>query len=104
MAVDHRSSMREDHDARDGVEFRIMLASTGTVYEVPFGKSILDVLRDAGLDMDSSCESGLCGTCRIGYLEGEPEHNDYILDDDEQSRELTICCSRSRSGMLVLDL
>ena len=93
-----------DGDRRDGLGFRVRIASSGAVYEVPHGRSILEVLRDAGLDMASSCESGLCGTCRTGYLGGEPEHNDYVLDADEQSRELTICCSRSKSPMLVLDL
>ncbi|XOT97886.1 2Fe-2S iron-sulfur cluster-binding protein, partial [Alcaligenes pakistanensis] len=52
----------------------------------------------------TSCVSGLCGTCRVNYLQGEVDHQDYILSPDEQSHCLTACVSRARSGVLVLDL
>jgi vanillate O-demethylase ferredoxin subunit len=71
---------------------------------VPNDKSIVQVLREHGMDVETSCESGLCGTCRTRYVEGEPEHHDYVLDDDERSEYVMICCARSRSPLLVLDL
>jgi vanillate O-demethylase ferredoxin subunit len=39
-------------------------------------------------------------------LDGVPDHRDQVLSDDEkrEGRKITICCSRSLSGMLVLDL
>ena len=85
------------------MEFQIKLVSTGAVYDVPEDKSIVDVLRDNGIEVDTSCESGLCGTCVTRYLEGEPEHNDLILGDDEQASLVMICCARSNSPLLVLD-
>lgn len=87
-----------------GAGFQVKIASTGAVYEVPNDKSIVDVLRDHGFDIETSCESGLCGTCRTRYLDGEPEHGDYILDDEEQAEYVLICSARSRSPLLVLDL
>nr|WP_268978037.1 2Fe-2S iron-sulfur cluster-binding protein [Pseudomonas putida] len=49
-------------------------------------------------------QSGLCGTCKIRYLEGEVDHQDYILDDSEKSTCLTACVSRAKSKSIVLDL
>jgi len=87
-----------------GVGFQVRIASTGAVFDVPDDKSIVQVLREHGIEVPTSCESGLCGTCRTRYLEGVPDHRDYILDDAEKKEEMLICCSRALSPMLVLDL
>ncbi|HSV46500.1 MAG TPA: 2Fe-2S iron-sulfur cluster binding domain-containing protein, partial [Ramlibacter sp.] len=73
-------------------------------FDVPDDKSIVDVLRENGVQVNTSCESGLCGTCRTRFLEGEPEHHDYVLDADERRSEVLICCARSKTATLVLDL
>ena len=85
-------------------EFQVTLSSTGATYNVPADKSIVDVLRDNGIDVDTSCEAGTCGTCKTHYLEGEPDHNDFVLTDAEQREWVMICCARSRSERIVLDL
>lgn len=85
-------------------EFQIKIASTGAVYDVPAEKSIVEVLWDNGFDVETSCESGLCATCMTGYSEGEVEHTDMVLDEDEQATHLCVCCSRAKSPLLVLDL
>ena len=87
-----------------GVGFQVKVNSTGAVYDVPNDKSIAAVLREKGIDVPTSCESGLCGTCRTHYLAGTPEHRDYILSEEEKIHEVLICCARSRTPMLVLDL
>ena len=87
-----------------GGEFKIKIASTGAVLAVPSGKSIVEVLRGAGTECTTSCESGLCGTCRTRYLAGTPEHHDLVLSEAEREEYVMICCARSLSEMLVLDL
>ncbi len=87
-----------------GLGFQIKIASTGAVYYVPNDKSIVEVLREQGIEVETSCEAGLCATCKTRYLTGEPDHRDLVLDDEEHSQYLTICCSRAKSRMLVLDL
>ncbi|MFX4853961.1 2Fe-2S iron-sulfur cluster binding domain-containing protein, partial [Acinetobacter baumannii] len=49
---------------------------------------------------------GICGTCLVRVLEGEPDHRDLYLSPEEQARndQFTPCCSRARSRTLVLDL
>ncbi|MFT5176796.1 MAG: ferredoxin [Gammaproteobacteria bacterium] len=85
-------------------EFQIKIASTGAIFDVPKNKSIVEILWDNGFDVDTSCESGLCATCMTGYTEGEPDHQDSVLDDDERTKFLCVCVSRSSSPLLVLDL
>ncbi|HTK13114.1 MAG TPA: PDR/VanB family oxidoreductase [Xanthobacteraceae bacterium] len=84
--------------------FRVRLARSNTVVEVPLGMSILEAVRRHGIEVPSSCESGTCGTCRTGLLAGVAEHRDYVLDDDEYDSAIMICVSRAKSDELTLDL
>lgn len=84
--------------------FMVKIASTGAMLEVPEERSIAAVLAQAGVHIETSCEAGLCATCKIGYLEGDVDHRDYILSDEEHGQWLTACVSRATSGVLVLDL
>ena len=90
-------------DLSDAV-FEVRINSTNAVFVVPPDRTIVEVLRDNGIEVETSCESGLCGTCRTRYLEGDPDHQDLILNDDERERDVLICCARSLSPVLVLDL
>lgn len=87
-------------------EFVVRLAKRGLELIVPSGKAIIDVLRDAGVEIKTSCEQGVCGTCLTTVIEGEPEHNDLYLSDEEHEsgRLMTPCVSRSKSKLLVLDM
>ena len=87
-----------------GLGFQVKVASTGAVHTVPDDKSISDVLAENGIEVETSCESGLCATCKTRYLEGEVDHRDLVMSREEQSEFLTVCVSRAKSPMLVLDL
>jgi ferredoxin len=72
---------------------------------VPPGSSILDVLRNHGVSIPSSCEQGACGTCLVTVLAGTPDHQDVYLNASERAandRMLT-CVSRAHDR-LVLDV
>lgn len=86
--------------------FEVVIASTGQVMIVPLGRTVLEVLRDHGIIIESFCEEGICGTCIIGVLEGIPDHRDLVLGDIEKSKNnlMAVCCSRALSARLVLDL
>ena len=94
-------------EATEGAEegaFAVRLARSGREIGVPAGVTILEALRRSGIEVPSSCESGTCGTCRTRLVEGEAEHRDFVLDEDEQRDTIMICVSRARSPRLVLDL
>ncbi|MFL9926887.1 PDR/VanB family oxidoreductase [Herbaspirillum lusitanum] len=86
--------------------FEVKLASSGKVLQIPIGITIVDVLTEAGISIDTSCREGICGTCVVPLLEGQPDHRDNCLSKKEKAAndQICTCVSRARSGMLVLDL
>jgi vanillate O-demethylase ferredoxin subunit len=86
--------------------FKVVLAKSGREMTVCPGKSILDTLRESGLDVPYSCGQGVCGTCDTAVLEGIPDHRDLILTKNERAsnKRMMICCSGAKSEKLVLDL
>ncbi len=87
-------------------EFDVKIASSGKVYRIGASRPVTAVLAENGVDIPTSCEQGVCGTCLTRVLDGEPEHRDHFLTEEERARndQFTPCCSRARGGMLVLDL
>lgn len=86
--------------------FEVQLASTGRVIAVPADRTVVQALAAAGVEVQTSCEQGVCGTCLTRVLAGTPEHRDLYLTPEEQAAndQFTPCCSRARSARLVLDL
>ena len=86
--------------------FEVKLAKSGKVLTIPADKSIVEILYDNDNHHPISCEQGICATCIVKVLEGEPDHRDSILTDDERNvnREFTPCCSRAFSDLIVLDI
>ncbi len=89
-----------------GGAFKVTLAQSGVTYDIHAGQSIAQVLKAAGLDVEVSCEQGMCGTCLVEVLEGTPDHRDIYQTDEEKAANthMTICCSRAVGDSLVLDL
>ncbi|GAB2900455.1 PDR/VanB family oxidoreductase [Paraburkholderia jirisanensis] len=90
--------------ACDG-NFMVELHRTGQTFAIPEGKTILQVLREAGVAAPYSCEEGICGACQVRVVAGTPDHRDSVLSEREkQSGEtMLICCSGSKSEKLVID-
>jgi vanillate monooxygenase ferredoxin subunit len=86
--------------------FDVKIASTGKTYAIPAGETVVRALQAHGVEILTSCEQGVCGTCITRVLEGEPDHRDMYFTDEEKARndQFTPCCSRAKSRMLVLDL
>jgi len=71
---------------------------------LPVGGSFLAALRLEGVHVPSSCESGTCGSCKTRLLEGEADHRDLVLLDEEKADHIMVCVSRAKTPCLVLDL
>lgn len=86
--------------------FQVRIASSGQVIDVPSACTVVAALAANGVDVLTSCEQGVCGTCMTRVLQGEPDHRDSYLTDDEKAAgdQFMPCCSRSRTDLLVLDL
>jgi ferredoxin-NADP reductase len=93
-------------DHGDSGGFELTLARSGRTIAVDAATSVLQALRGAGIDLPSSCEQGVCGTCECRVLEGEVDHRDSILSAAERAANdvMMACVSRARGARLVLDL
>ena len=98
----------ETSDAADDDEpFEIELKKSGKTLTVAVDKTILEAMTEAGIEADSACEQGLCGTCEVVLLAGEADHRDQLMNDDQKSAndKIFICISRAKPGeKLILDL
>ncbi|MFF6809926.1 PDR/VanB family oxidoreductase [Streptomyces sp. NPDC012403] len=96
----------EDRHAGTGGAFEVVLARSGRTLTVPPDVSVLDAVRGAGVEVLYSCTEGTCGTCETDVLEGEPDHRDSVLTEEERAagETMLICVSRCRGRRLVLDL
>lgn len=83
--------------------FTVRRARTDELFEVPADKSILDVLRTHRIDVESSCESGTCGTCRMRLVAGAADHRDMVLADAERATAIMPCVSRAAADEITLD-
>lgn len=90
-----------------GHTFTLVLARSGVELTVGPEMTILQALENSGAArVESLCREGICGTCETKILEGEAEHRDQYLSDEERSAQKTllVCCSRAKGDRLVLDL
>ncbi|MEN0137798.1 MAG: PDR/VanB family oxidoreductase [Rhodococcus sp. (in: high G+C Gram-positive bacteria)] len=101
-----RFSKREDTLHQSGSAFEVEFARSGIAATVPADRSILEIAEDAGIDVESSCQEGVCGSCETAVLAGTPDHRDEVLTEDERAagKTMMICVSRACSGRLVLDV
>jgi ferredoxin-NADP reductase len=92
--------------AAPGDTFIVELAQSGQSFEIPADKTILEVFQANAVPADFGCSEGVCGTCITDVLEGEIDHRDQILTDDERADGdiMCICVSRAKGGKLVLDM
>jgi ferredoxin-NADP reductase len=93
-------------DTTNDSAFTVALARRGLELDVPADRSVLEVLKDAGVPILSSCTEGTCGTCEVAVLEGEVDHRDAVLSEEERASNemMMVCVSRCRGRRLVLEL
>ncbi|GAA0322680.1 PDR/VanB family oxidoreductase [Kineococcus aurantiacus] len=75
--------------------FTAVWAPTGARVPVPADRTLLNALRARGVDVEASCESGTCGTCRLRLVAGEADHRDLVLTADERAGYVMPCVSRA---------
>jgi vanillate O-demethylase ferredoxin subunit len=84
--------------------YTLTLSRSNLETRVEPGRTMLAALLDLGIDIPASCCGGICGSCRVDWLEGEPVHRDRVLSAAERQRSLMVCVAGSATDRLVLDL
>ena len=105
--IEHFKPVEKPLPAGGNHAFEIVLSRSNLTLTVPSDKTILEVVRAAGINADSSCEAGICSSCETGLLAGKPDHRDDILTaaDKASNKKIMICVSRALPGeTLVIDL
>lgn len=91
---------------KTGEAFVVKLARSGREILVGANQTILEALEANQIEVEKSCLAGVCGSCATGVLDGVPEHRDLVLTDTQkaENRLITVCCSRSKTRSMTLDL
>ena len=86
--------------------FTVKLFRSSKEVQIQSEKSILDTLLEMDVPVQYSCLEGTCGECLTTVLAGTPDHRDVFLSkaDHDANNKMTICCSGSKTSVLVLDL
>jgi ferredoxin len=86
--------------------FEVEIVSSGQIFTVPTDQTLLEVLRDNGVVVESSCEEGTCGSCETAVVDGAIDHRDSVLTDEErgEGKLMMVCVSRAACPRIVLDL
>ncbi|HEY8049843.1 MAG TPA: PDR/VanB family oxidoreductase, partial [Ramlibacter sp.] len=66
--------------------FDVKVASTGQLVNVPAGTTVVQALARHGIEILTSCEQGVCGTCITRVLDGQCDHRDMYFTDEEKAR------------------
>jgi len=80
-------------------------AGSGKTTACDGSETVLTLAKRAGLNIPSSCNFGLCGTCKVRKLSGDVimVHNGGISDDEIAADYILACCSRPQ-GDVTIDL
>jgi ferredoxin-NADP reductase/DMSO/TMAO reductase YedYZ heme-binding membrane subunit len=72
---------------------------------VKAGKTLLAAAEEAGLSIESSCQSGFCGTCKLKLLSGQVKmHRDEALShNDLENNRVLACQARPITAHVIID-
>lgn len=89
-----------------GGPFTVKLARSGRTVTVAPEESIVEALKRIGVKVTVVCKEGVCGTCETRVVAGQPDHRDSVLSKEERAagKTMMVCCSRSTTDQLTLDL
>lgn len=105
LRVERFTPVVDEGSSRDR-SFVAVCARSGCEIEVGAHESLLDALLREGIDIESSCEEGACGTCETPVVEGPIDHRDVVLTEDERQRgdTMMVCVSRGAGDRIVIDV
>jgi ferredoxin-NADP reductase len=81
--------------------FNVLCARSGRSLTVGANTSLVDSLLHEGYSVSAGCREGVCGSCELRVLDGQPDHRDDI---GASKGSMYACVSRSLTPQLVLDL
>jgi cytochrome P450/ferredoxin-NADP reductase len=83
--------------------FTVLCARSGTEIVVGAEETLLEALERSGIAVPFSCRAGSCGACELPVLEGEIDHRDSVLTEEEKAagKKLLACVSRGKKRLVL---
>jgi ferredoxin-NADP reductase/fatty acid desaturase len=110
----NESNIKKEVFSIDGSEssepqaFELILNKSQRVLKIEKDQTIIDALEynDIDVNYSYSCMQGTCGTCVTDVLEGEIDHRDAFLTEEEKTAQnkMCLCVSRAKKERVILDL
>ncbi len=106
LHVEHFTAVDSHLDPDKEHAFEAELRDSDLTINVPADQILLETLHAAGIDVPCDCKEGLCGSCEIAVIDGDIDHRDKVLSQAEHNANdrMLACCSRSRTGKVILAL
>ncbi|WP_428803011.1 2Fe-2S iron-sulfur cluster-binding protein [Vibrio kyushuensis] len=96
--------VESDEAAKKDKIFTVELVESDLSITVEPDKTVLDAIEEQGIAIPNSCHAGICRSCIVTVVEGEVEHRDLCLTEDEQKTLMCPCVSRAKGSQLKLSL
>ena len=86
--------------------FELELKKSDKTITVKKEQTIIDALHFNNIKVPYSCLQGTCGTCVMEVEEGEIDHRDAVLSEEEKAaqKKICLCVSRAMGEKLAVDL
>lgn len=87
--------------------FEVKIKRLDKTYKIPGDKTMTGALEEQGVKIPTSCEQGLCGTCKVKVIEGEVDHRDKKLTAEQKAEGYMLACvsrAKTKGATLILDI
>ncbi len=66
-------------------------------------ENLLELAEENGIEIDTECEAGVCGTCKVRLLSGdvEMEVDDGLEDEDREQNMILPCVAVPKSDIVL---
>jgi len=93
----------EEGSRATGPSYTVQMRRTGRSFECDDRTTLLAAAARAGLSLPSSCQEGVCGTCKTGMLSGrvEMQHAGGIRPREIAQQKILLCCSTPCEDMVL---
>lgn len=83
--------------------FEVVCQRSGKKLTVHSDETLLEALEKSGLTVPFGCRAGSCGACEIPVLDGEVDHRDSVLSEEEraQKNKILACVSRGKTPLVL---
>ncbi len=86
--------------------FELVLNKSGKTLRVEKDLSIIDTLLLNNIKVEYTCLQGTCGACITNVIDGDIDHRDAVLSEEEKlaGNKISLCVSRAKLDKLVIDI